>query len=124
MTPYRVAFITGAASGIGRALALALASKGAAIATVDIAEPGLVSLAKEFEFKSYRLAWRVADVSDAAGLAAKTAELESELGPIDLLIANAGIGSETSALRYDASAVARIINVNLIGVSNSMAAVL
>jgi short-subunit dehydrogenase len=41
-----------------------------------------------------------------------------------LLIANAGIGAETSVLNYDAAAMARIIGVNLIGVSNSLAAVL
>ena len=77
---YRVALITGAASGIGRTLAMELASKGTAIAAIDVAETGLVSLAKEFDSKKYRLAWRIADVTDAYVLATKTTELEAELG--------------------------------------------
>jgi short-subunit dehydrogenase len=50
--------------------------------------------------------------------------LESRLGPIDILIANAGVGYETSALKLDAASMARVIEVNLIGVSNSISAVL
>jgi len=121
---YKVALITGAAQGIGRALAMELAKKGTAIAAVDNREEGLRALAEEFADKNWRIAWRCADVTDAVDLRKKTEELEGELGPIDLLIANAGIGSETSALRYDAAEMARIIGVNLIGVSNSLAAVL
>ena len=124
MTRYQVALITGAASGIGRALAVELAAKGTAIAAVDLQEDGLRSLAEELGKKNQRVAWAVADVTDAPGLQATTLELERQLGPIDLLIANAGIGSETSALKLDAAAMARIIGVNLIGVSNSLAAVL
>ncbi len=121
---YRVALITGAGSGIGRALAAELASKGTAIAAVDVVESGLVTLAKEFDARGLSLAWRVADVTDAATLATRVSELEGELGCVELLIANAGVGAETSALNYDSAVVARIINVNLLGVSNSIAAVL
>jgi short-subunit dehydrogenase len=124
MTPYQVALITGAGSGIGRALALELAGKGTAVAAVDIRDVGLRSLAEEFAMYRRPFAWGIADVTDAAGLKARTQELEKTLGPVDLLIANAGIGSETSALALDADEMARIIGVNLIGVSNSLAAVL
>ena len=124
MPLYKTALITGAAAGIGRALALELAKKNIAIAAVDVHEDGLRFLADELAKKSVRCAWRIADVTAAADLQAKTAELEKELGPIDLLIANAGIGSETSALRFDPATFARIIEVNLIGVANSLAAVL
>jgi short-subunit dehydrogenase len=124
MALYKVALITGAAAGIGRALALELACKGTAIAAVDVREDGLRSLAEELDRKRCPISWRVADVTDAAGLAIKAMELEKELGPIELLIANAGIGSETSALKFDADTAARIIGVNLIGVANSLAAVL
>jgi short-subunit dehydrogenase len=50
--------------------------------------------------------------------------LERKLGPADLLIANAGIGRETSARDFRAEDVAALVHVNLIGVSNSIAAVL
>jgi short-subunit dehydrogenase len=124
MSPHKVALITGAGSGIGRALAVELAGKGTAIAAIDIREDGLRSLAEELAKNNCRCAWGLADVTDAPGLKAKTQELEKDLGPIDLLIANAGVGSETSALALDAAEMARIIGVNLIGVSNTLAAVL
>jgi short-subunit dehydrogenase len=124
MSLYKVALITGAGSGIGRALALELAGKGTAVAAIDIEEDGLRSLAHEFRARNQPFAWRRADVTDAAGLKLQTTDLEKELGPTELLIANAGIGSETSAVRFDAAVIARIIGVNLIGVSNSIAAVL
>jgi 3-oxoacyl-[acyl-carrier protein] reductase len=124
MSSFKVALITGAAAGIGRAMALELANKCTAIAAVDVHADGLRSLAEELAVKKCRCAWRVADVTAAEEMRIKTAELERELGPIDLLIANAGIGSETSALRFDAAVFARIIEVNLIGVANSLAAVL
>ena len=120
--PPSIALITGAGSGIGRALAKLLASEGCAIAAVDLREEGLRSLADELAAKSF--AWACADVTDATRLQEATRELEAKLGPIDLLVANAGIAAMTSALDYNAEEMANIINVNLIGVSNSIAAVL
>src|SRR5207244_640802 len=108
MSLYNVALITGAGAGIGRALALELSRKGTAIAAIDQREEGLRALAQEIASKNGRCAWRTGDVTAAADLKDKTAELEKELGPIDLLIANAGIGSETSALNLDAATFARI----------------
>jgi short-subunit dehydrogenase len=71
-----------------------------------------------------RCAWAVADVTRADELHAKVRELEAALGPTDMLIASAGIGIETSGLDLRAADVARVIEVNLIGVANSIAAVL
>ncbi len=119
-----VALITGAGSGIGRALARLLAGEGYAIAAIDRVEEGVRSLADELTAEGKRCAWSVADVTDAAGLAQATRDLEAKLGPIDLMIANAGVGIETSGLSYNADDMAKVINVNLIGVSNSIAAVL
>lgn len=124
MSLYKVALITGAGQGIGRALAQELAGKGTAIAAVDIRDDGLRTLAQEFTAGKRPFAWRVADVTDAPALACQIAGLEAELGPADLLIANAGIGVETSALKFDPAAFARVIDVNLVGVANSVAAVL
>ena len=122
--PSPVALITGAGSGIGRALARLLANEGYAIAAVDRVEEGVRALAEELNAQQKRNAWGIADVTDAATLAQATRDLEAKLGPIDLMVANAGIGIETCGLNYSADDMAKVINVNLIGVSNSIAAVL
>ncbi len=119
-----VALITGTASGIGRSLAHRLAREGYAIAALDRHETGLRSLADEFHSKNQRLAWALADVTDPTELLRAVAQLESQLGPTDLLVANAGIGLETSGLKYDIAAMNQVLNVNLLGVSNSIGAVL
>ncbi|MBI3822167.1 MAG: SDR family NAD(P)-dependent oxidoreductase [Planctomycetes bacterium] len=125
MTPSNpVALITGAGSGIGRATARLLAQEGYAIAAIDRREKGLVSLADELQAQQKPIAWRVADVTDPPGLMQATRELEAKLGPTDLLIASAGIGTETTGLDYSIPEMNLVMNVNLIGVSNSIGAVL
>src|SRR5262249_54383520 len=106
----------------GRQLALTLAAEGARIAALDRQAEGLDALAAELKGKP--LACAVADVTDLPGLRAAVARLEGELGPTDLLVANAGIGRETPALTFRAEDIAEQINVNLIGVANSIDAVL
>lgn len=118
----QVVLITGAGSGIGRQLALNLAQEGAAIAAVDLKSEPLEALAKELSGK--RFAWAVADVTDRAALSTAAAQLQEQLGPVDLLIANAGIGQETSALYFRAADIEAQVKVNLIGVANSIEAVL
>jgi short-subunit dehydrogenase len=121
---YKTALITGAGSGIGRELALQLADEGVAIAALDIRPDSLQALADELNRKQRHCAWAVADVTKADELQRQTAALEAQLGPTDLLIASAGVGAETSAFDYRADVVNNVLNVNLIGVSNSIAAVL
>jgi NAD(P)-dependent dehydrogenase (short-subunit alcohol dehydrogenase family) len=118
----RVALITGAGSGIGRQLAHQLARQGAVIAAIDLATDSLSKL--EAELPGTKLAWQVADVTDREALAAAVGKLEERLGPIDLLFASAGIACETNAVNYRAEDIEGIIRVNLIGVSNSIGAVL
>ncbi len=118
----RVILITGAASGLGRQLALTLAAEGAALAAVDLQPEPLATLTAELP--KTRLATAVADVTDRPSLCAAVAQLERQLGPTDVLFANAGIGRETSALDFRAEDVEAQIRVNLIGVANSVEAVL
>lgn len=118
----RVALITGAGSGLGRQIALTLASEGAAVAAVDLHAEPLAALAHDLKGKP--VSWAVGDVTDRASLRGAVAQLQEQTGPIDLLVANAGIGRETSALTYDAEAFEDIVRVNLLGVSNSIDAVL
>jgi len=118
----QVALITGAGSGIGRQLALTLSAEGASIAAVDLKPEPLAALAAELAGKP--CAWAVADVTDVTGLRSAVKDLEQRQGPIDLLIANAGIGRETSAFTFRAEDFEALIKVNLIGVANSIDAVL
>src|SRR5262245_24830359 len=103
-----VALITGAGSGIGRALARILANEGYAIAAVDMREEGLRGLADELKDKPH--AWAIADVTDPAGLQDAVRQLEAKLGPVDLLVANAGIGHETGGVNYSIEKMNQIIN--------------
>jgi len=118
----RVVLITGAGSGIGRQLALELARAGAAVAALDLRPELLEALAKDLSGR--RHAWATADVTDRTGLREAVAQLGHQLGPIDLLIASAGIGIETPGLDFHAEDFETIVRVNLIGVANSIDAVL
>lgn len=118
----RITLITGAGSGLGRQLARTLSTEGAIIAAVDLKPDGLESLATELDGK--RIAWAVGDVTERASLRAAVEQLQQRLGPIDLLIANAGIGRETTAVGFRAEDVEAQIRVNLIGVANSIEMVL
>jgi len=124
MEPFanRVILITGAGSGVGRRLAHVLSEQGARIAALDLNPGALTSLGAELQGRPFASA--VADVTDLAGIRAAAGRLEAELGPTDVLVASAGIGRETSALSFRAEDVAAQINVNLIGVANSIDAVL
>jgi NAD(P)-dependent dehydrogenase (short-subunit alcohol dehydrogenase family) len=118
----QVILVTGAGSGLGRQLARDFAAAGAAIAALDRQPQALAKLADEFAGRPFAQA--TADVRDRAGLRAAVCELARQLGPIDILIANAGIGIETSALAFRAADIEAQIQVNLIGVANSVEAVL
>ncbi len=118
----RVILITGAGSGIGRQMAVQLHREGAAIAALNVKPDGLASLAAEL--RETRLATAVGDVTSRDSLYPVVRELERRLGPTDVLIANAGIGSATAADPYDADGIEAMIRVNLVGVSNSIGAVL
>ncbi|MBX9679793.1 MAG: SDR family oxidoreductase [Gemmataceae bacterium] len=119
-----VALITGAASGIGYALALRLAREGYAIAALDRSRDGLVALSDRLALEGRKHAWRVADVVEDSELGQAIGELERDMGPTDVLIPSAGIGIETGSEPYRADLVRKVIEVNLIGVSNTIGAVL
>lgn len=118
----QVVLITGAASGIGRQLAMIFAGEGAAIAAIDLRAEPLAKL--EADLAGKRLATAVGDVTDREGLKQAVGQLVEKLGPIDILIANAGIGLRESALDFKAADFESQIRVNLIGVANSIEAVL
>jgi NAD(P)-dependent dehydrogenase (short-subunit alcohol dehydrogenase family) len=118
----RVALVTGAASGIGRQLALDLAREGAAVAAIDLQADPLAVLAAEVPGK--KIAWAVGDVTDRGSLGDAVARAGKEVGTFDLVIANAGIGRENSALDFRAEDFEAQVRVNLIGVANTFEIVL
>jgi len=116
--------ITGASSGIGRALALELSHRGAFLGLMARRSDLLDELVGEVSSRKGRAIALVADVTDATAVRAAADQLRAELGAIDVLIVNAGIGGATDAAQLDPAQVADVININLLGAVNSVAAVL
>jgi len=83
----RIALVTGGASGIGAATVRRLAAEGARVAVADIDLDGARAVAGDVDGHALHL-----DVADAASAVAAAAETESQLGPIDVLVNNAGVG--------------------------------
>jgi len=120
----KVVLITGASSGIGRGLATELARRGAAVGLLASREQALRSIVEEIKDVGGRAIPLPADVRQADAVHAAACRLRREFGPIDLLIANAGIGKTTDGVDLCEKEVADIINVNVIGVVNSVTAVI
>jgi NAD(P)-dependent dehydrogenase (short-subunit alcohol dehydrogenase family) len=118
----RVVLVTGAGSGLGRQLSLLLVNEGAFVGGIDLHPEPLAKLAAELPDKQF--AWSVADVNDRVILSKAVSHLSGQLGPMDMLIASAGIGVENSALAFRAEEFEAQVRVNLIGVANSVEAVL
>jgi len=116
--------ITGASSGIGRGLAVEIARRGARVGLVARRAEQLAELVAEIEAGGGKAVAIPADVQNADSMKSAAEQLRETLGPIDVLIANAGIGPTRDAAKFDAAEVSDVINVNVIGASNSVAAVL
>jgi 3-oxoacyl-[acyl-carrier protein] reductase len=110
----RVALVTGGSRGIGRAIAVSLADAGAAVAVnyVENAAAGK-DVADAIRKGGGRAAAVGADVSQAAAVKRMVGEVERELGPIDVLINNAGIGTIASLDELTEELFDRTIAVNL-----------
>lgn len=120
----KVVLITGASSGIGGALAVALGRRGAALGLLARRAEALREITRKVENAGGRALALPADVRDAEAVRAAAGELRARFGRLDLLVANAGIGVTTHAGDLRASEVANVININVLGAVNSVAAVL
>ncbi len=87
----RTAIVTGAASGIGRAIALSLARRGCHLALADVNEAGLEETADLVQNKSLLVSRHRLDVGDRAAVAKFPAEVQSEHPRVDVLVNNAGV---------------------------------
>jgi SDR family mycofactocin-dependent oxidoreductase len=130
----KVAFITGAARGQGRSHAVRLAADGADIIAVDICRQidgvpypmatleDLDQTVKEVEALGQRIVARQADVRDEAGIRAAFGAGVAELGPAEIVVANAGIA--TMSLHETGEAWQAVIDVNLTGTFHTVEAAL
>jgi len=116
--------VTGASSGIGKALAEQLIKRGAKVGLLARTEHKLAQLTNSFAVPVNRVAWACADVTDEAVTAAAIQHIEAQLGACDVMIANAGIYHKTDVTRFDANRENAVIATNLQGVINSIGAVL
>ena len=120
----KVVMITGASSGIGRGLALELCARGAKVGLVARRSDVLDDVIKEVESSGGEAVAATADVRNVESIRKAADSVRQKLGPIDVLIANAGIGPTRDAARFDPEEVAEVMNINVVGASNSVAAVL
>jgi NAD(P)-dependent dehydrogenase (short-subunit alcohol dehydrogenase family) len=104
--------ITGAARGIGAELARQAAARGARVALVGLEPEQLATVADELGPEHL---WVEADVTDAEALKAAVQRTVDTFGGLDIVVANAGIAPMTTVMTSSAHALARTIEVNLIG---------
>ncbi|WP_442589364.1 3-ketoacyl-ACP reductase [Pedobacter sp. AW31-3R] len=112
----KTALITGAGKGIGRALAIALASEGVNLGLIARTAVDLKNLAEELSSSGVKTAIATADVSSMDSVNTAIAEIKEELGVIDILINNAGTGSFGTFMELEPSRWEEIVKVNLFGV--------
>ncbi|PVZ15005.1 SDR family oxidoreductase [Actinomycetospora cinnamomea] len=99
----RVAVVTGAGGGIGRALVTALADAGARVAATDLTAPD----------HEHAVLSRALDVTDADATAALLDEVACEVGPVDVYLANAGVGAGTDPVETPDAVWDTVLDVNL-----------
>jgi acetoacetyl-CoA reductase len=115
----RVAIVTGGTRGIGQAISIALKERGLQVAANYA---GNAERAREFSDRTGIAAYKW-DVADFDACQAGVGKVEAELGPVDVLVNNAGITRDATMKRMDRAKWAEVIDVNLGGVFNMAKAV-
>jgi len=118
----KVALITGGARGIGAGVARRLHGKGAKLVLIDVDEAPLKELAAELGEDNVMTA--IADVRDLSAMQRAADNAAERFSGIDIVVANAGIVSYGSVLQVDPEAFKRVIDVNVVGVFNTVRAAL
>lgn len=111
----KVAVVTGGASGIGLAIARRLAAEGLAVCIADLPGPGLEAARAALAASGARVLAVATDVADLAQIKALEARVVAELGPVAVLVNNAGIQPGSSIFDPEAN-WQRIIDVNMWGI--------
>ncbi|MEC1261938.1 3-ketoacyl-ACP reductase [Bacillus swezeyi] len=120
----KTALITGGGRGIGRATAIALAKEGVHIGLIGRTAANLEKAAEELKAFGVKVSVAAADVKDLKAVESAVQFVQEELGQIDILINNAGIGGFAGFLEQSPEEWENIIQVNLMGVYNVTRAVL
>ena len=120
----KVAIITGAGKGIGRAIAIALANEGVHTGLIARTETDLEEVAGQVHALGVKAAIATADITDITAVNAAVAKLKAALGPVDILINNAGIARMGGFMDITPEQFENIIKVNLFGVYYTTRAVL
>lgn len=119
-----VVFITGASAGIGRDMAVQLAAEGAKIALFARRKDLMDAVVREIVAKGGVARSYALDVTSRDETLAAMRRAAQELGPCDLLIANAGVSFPIKVEKFDSSKAEALIKVNLLGVLHAIDAVL
>ncbi|MDR0586490.1 MAG: SDR family oxidoreductase [Treponema sp.] len=110
----KLILITGGASGIGRLMAFDFARRGGRVAIWDLDAAALKALETEAAAEGLFIVGMVCDVSDRAAVARQAKALLQKLGPVDILINNAGIVSGKKLLEIQEEKIIQTINVNVL----------
>ena len=111
----KVVLVTGAARGIGRAIAETVAEAGADVALCDLQEEWLAETAEAVSAAGRTVRCYAVDVSDAEAVVATVDAVVSDFGRVDVLVNNAGITRDTLLLRMAVEDWDAVLNVNLRG---------
>jgi 3-oxoacyl-[acyl-carrier protein] reductase len=111
----KTAYVTGAARGIGKATALELAREGVHVGLLARTESTLEKVAEEARSLGVKASVAVADISQMDQVDQAISKLQIDLGPADILINNAGIGTYGSFLEIDPEEWKRTFEVNVFG---------
>ena len=116
----KVVLITGSSQGIGKAIALNFAALGAKIALNDIAsqQENLEQTKKEIEEAGAQAAYFFADISNYGQVEKMMADIQKELGGLDVLVHNAGMCQDRTLAKMSEQEWQRVISINLTGVFN------
>ncbi len=112
----RVVAITGAGSGIGRALAVELAGRGAHVALSDLDDAGLAETATQAEGRGAKVSTRQLDVADRDDVHAWAGEVVDEHGRANVIVNNAGVALGASASAQSHDDFAWLMDINFWGV--------
>jgi 3-oxoacyl-[acyl-carrier protein] reductase len=120
----KIALVTGAGKGIGKAIAIALSKEGVHVGLLARTEKDIQAVAQEVRELGVKASFATADVGNRAEVEAAISKIQSALGPVDILINNAGTATFGKFLELEPDVWENQIKVNVFGVYYATRAVL